>query len=125
MTEAQGDLIRHAKESLEAAKLLHERDFYDFAVSRAYYAMFYIAQAFLLQKELTFSSHSAVIAAFGKHFARTNELPRKFHRYLIDAEDDRLIGDYDANPALTAEDSAERIAQAEEFIALAEEHLSA
>lgn len=38
---------------------------YDFAVSRAYYAMFYIAEAFLLGQDLSFSSHAGVISAFG------------------------------------------------------------
>lgn len=42
--------------------------------------MLYIAEAFLLEKGLTFSKHSAVISAFGKHFAKTGELPKDFHR---------------------------------------------
>ncbi len=44
---------------------------YDFAVSHFYYAMFYLAEALLLTKGLRFSKHSAVIAAFGEHFAKT------------------------------------------------------
>jgi uncharacterized protein (UPF0332 family) len=33
--------------------------------------MFYVAQAFLAGEGLSFSKHSAVIAAFGQHFAKT------------------------------------------------------
>jgi uncharacterized protein (UPF0332 family) len=32
--------------------------------------MFYIAEAILLDDELNYSKHSAVIAAFGKHFVK-------------------------------------------------------
>jgi uncharacterized protein (UPF0332 family) len=55
----------------------------DFAASRVYYAMFYIAQAFLEGEGLAFSKHSAVIAAFGQHFARTGKVPVEFHRFLL------------------------------------------
>ena len=36
-----------------------------FAASRAYYAMFYAAEALLQSRGLAFSKHSAVHAAFG------------------------------------------------------------
>jgi uncharacterized protein (UPF0332 family) len=48
----------------------------------------------LLSKGLTFSSHSAVIAAYGKEFAKTGLLDPKFHRYIIDAQERREIGHY-------------------------------
>jgi uncharacterized protein (UPF0332 family) len=51
--------------------------------------MFYIAEAFLLGEGLTFSSHSAVIAAFGREFAKTKRLPVEYHRYLINAQEKR------------------------------------
>jgi uncharacterized protein (UPF0332 family) len=46
---------------LQAARLLAEGGFFDFAISRAYYSMFYIAEAFLLGERLAYSKHSAVI----------------------------------------------------------------
>ena len=69
MTGDQETMLRLSEESLEAAKLLLERGYPAFASSRAYYAMFGAAEALLLSKELSFSKHSAVIAAFGQHFA--------------------------------------------------------
>ena len=66
----------------------------DYAASRAYYAMFYIAEAFLEGEGMSFSSHAAVIGAFGREFARTGRLPAEFHRFLIDAQDLRNSGDY-------------------------------
>jgi uncharacterized protein (UPF0332 family) len=44
---------------------------YESSVSRTYYAMFYSAQAMLLTKNLSFSSHKGVISAFGEHYEYT------------------------------------------------------
>lgn len=66
MTSLQAALIHKAHRSLAAADRLAKDDDLDFAVSRAYYAMFYAAQAVLLSRGLRFSKHAAVIAAFGQ-----------------------------------------------------------
>lgn len=66
-------LIKKAKASLEASKKLLQGGYSDFSASRSYYAMFYAVQALLLSKNLAFSKHSAVIAAFGKEFIKTIE----------------------------------------------------
>jgi uncharacterized protein (UPF0332 family) len=65
LTEDQQELLEKARGSVAAARLLLEGGYPDFADSRVYYAMFYIAQAFLEGEGLAFSKHSAVIAAFG------------------------------------------------------------
>jgi hypothetical protein len=49
------------------------------------------AEAMLLSKGLTFSSHSAVVATYGKEFAKTGLLDPKFHRDIIDAQECREI----------------------------------
>jgi uncharacterized protein (UPF0332 family) len=82
--------------------------------------MFYIAEAFLLGEGLTFSKHSGVIAAFGQRFAKTGRVPQEFHRYLIEGEAARNVGDYDTGPGLSEKDAAEQIRRAEEFVKLAE-----
>jgi uncharacterized protein (UPF0332 family) len=63
MTPEQAALLSKAHDSVRAAKLLSDAGFCDFAVSRAYYAMFYVAEAFLLGVGLSFSRHAGVIAA--------------------------------------------------------------
>ncbi len=80
-----GIAIQKAGESLQVAQLLVNNNLSAFAAARAYYSIFYIAEAFLLKEGLTFSSHSAVIAAFGREFAKTKRLPVEYHRYLINA----------------------------------------
>ena len=120
MKPEQIALLRKAAESLRAAELLATNELFDFAASRAYYTMFYVAEAFLLNEGLTFSSHAAVISAFGRDFARTGRVPVEFHRYLIDAQDLRNQGDYDIDSAITEAEANQLIAQAEQFLELAE-----
>ena len=120
MKPEQTALLRKAGESRRAAQLLATNELLDFAASRAYYTMFYGAEAFLLNEGLTFSSHAAVIAAFGRDFARTGRVPVEFHRYLIDAQDLRNQGDYDIDSAITESEANELISHAQQFLELAE-----
>ena len=122
-TEVQA-LLQKARESLRAAEPLYREGFADFAASRAYYALFYTAEALLLERGLAFSSHSAVIAAFGREFARTGVLDRKFHRYLLDGQDARNVGDYGVGPGVAATQVQEALGWACEFIIGAERFLS-
>ena len=94
MTERTATLMDRARSTPGAAELLRENGYFDEAVSRAYYAMFYVASALLAAEGLEFRSHSAVIAEFGRVFAKTGRVPVEFHRFLIDAESERLEGDY-------------------------------
>jgi len=119
LTPDQRSLLAHTRDSIAAAQLLASQGYYSFAGSRAYYAMFYIAEAFLLGQDLTFSKHSAVIAAFGKHFAKPGLVPPEFHRYLIEGQDVRNAADYGRGKKLTAEQAAEQIGRAEQFLDLA------
>lgn len=108
-----------AQQSLEAAKLLLTNDFPDYAASRAYYSMFYIAEAFLEGEGLSFSKHSAVIAAFGREFAKTQRVPYEFHQFLIEVQELRTTGDYGQLNAIAPDQAAEQIDHAEKFLVLA------
>ncbi|NEZ56261.1 HEPN domain-containing protein [Adonisia turfae] len=124
MTANLNAFIDKAKESLVASKLLADNGLYDFAGSRAYYTMFYIAEAFLWKKGLSFSSHSAVISAFGREIAKPGLVPVELHRYLIDAQDKRTQGDYNIDDTNLSLDEVQiLIQQSERFIALAERNL--
>jgi uncharacterized protein (UPF0332 family) len=101
MTEKQQELLEEARDSIGAARLLLSSGYPGYAASRAYYAMFYIAEAFLEGEGIAFSKHSAVIAAFGRHFARTSKVPVEFHRFLRDGQDLRHTGDYGERHAVT------------------------
>ena len=120
MTPEQRDLLDYASESLAAARELQQSGHPGFAASRAYYTMFYIAEALLLGQGLAFSKHGAVHAAFGQHFAKTGIAPVEFHRYLLGGFEVRLTGDYGRPKRVSREQAAEQIDRAEQFIQLAE-----
>ena len=65
MTTDQLALLNKARKSLGAANALLNDGFYDFAIARAYYTMFYLAQALLQIKGLSFSKHGSLLGAFG------------------------------------------------------------
>jgi len=109
-------LINKAEESLEAAKELFNKKFFDFSVSRAYYTMFYCAEALLLTKDLSFSKHSAVISFFGNEFIKTGIFPERFNEYINDAFRKRHKGDYWIDTGLTEKDCKIILKRAEEFL---------
>jgi len=111
-----GEALEKAERSLNAAqRLLAEGDF-DFAASRAYYSMFYAAEGLLLSQGKTFSSHGAVIAAFGEQFAHPGTIPVRLHRYMIDAFALRGLADYRFGRSVAREDADLVLAHAREFI---------
>lgn len=116
MNLEQQQLISKAEDSLRAAGLLIEEALYDVAVSRAYYAMFYVAEVFLLTQELSFSKHTAVISKFGERFAKTGQVPQEFHRYLIQAQEARTKADYDAASTATQIEAQVQIDRADTFL---------
>jgi uncharacterized protein (UPF0332 family) len=107
-TPEMEELLQKAQESLAAAELLLNQGFAGFAASRAYYAMFYAAEAILLSRGLSFSKHASVISAFGQQFAKPGLVPKHLHRHLLDAFDMRQVGDYGA-PGMIGAERAERV----------------
>lgn len=118
-------LIDYAEDSHAAAKVLIDGGFIGFSAAQSYYTMFYLTEALLLSKGLKFSSHSAVIAAYGKEFSKTSLLDPKFHRRLIVAEERREDGHYGASQNISDEDALESFEWAGEFIQAVKEYLGA
>ncbi|MCC7188902.1 MAG: HEPN domain-containing protein [Anaerolineales bacterium] len=123
MKEHSRKLLTKAIDSIEAAELLVDRGKSDFAVGRAYFAMYYIAEALLEEKGLRFNKHNAVHAAYGKQFAETNRMDTKFHRWLLDAFDKMIAGDYGVDAKIERNDAAQVNRQAREFLGAAREYL--
>lgn len=118
------ELLDKARRSIRTAQKIFKDGEVDFAGSRAYYALFYIAEALLLERGLAFSSHSSVIANFGKEFAKTQTLNPKFHNYLIKAQDRRNIGDYAIGKHLTEDEVREMLDWGKEFLKAAKNFLT-
>ena len=116
-------LLAKAARYIRSAQLLAQHGDLDSAASRLYYAMFYMAEALLAARGLSFSSHSAVISAYGQHFARTQVLDPRFHRALLTAFSQRQLGDYAVDSGLSSEDIQTLISDAEDFLSAAGEWL--
>ena len=117
--------IGKAKESLAAAELLLGQGYSEFAASRAYYAMFYVAEALLASRGQSYSSHAAVQAAYGREFAKSGDLDARYHRWLLDAQDLRNVGDYGIGTKISEEQAGRVIAWAREFLDVAVSHFNA
>jgi uncharacterized protein (UPF0332 family) len=104
--------LAKAHHALEVAYKLQHGDDYADAAGKAYYAMFYAAQALLKAHGIEVVKHSAVASMLGRHFAKTGRLDPKFHRMFLNARHIREIADYglfeeigESNATLTIEDS--------------------
>ena len=78
MKETARKFLDKGEQSIAAAEHLLLDGYAEFAASRAYYAMFYVAQALLSEKGRRFRKHSGVHSAFGETFAKTGVLDAKF-----------------------------------------------
>ena len=74
MKEATRWLLEKASRSLRAAERLLNGGDAEFAVGRAYYAMFHAAHALLNERDLRFRQHGAVHGAFTSALWPTSRL---------------------------------------------------
>ena len=123
MNEATKHLLEKAGRAIAAAERELTSSEAAFAVARAYYAMFYVAEALLNEKGLRFRKHGGVHGAFGEHFAKTGALDAKYHRWLLAAFEKRITADYEIAEVIEPDDTIEVIAQAKEFLDIARRYL--
>lgn len=110
------DYLKKADRALQVAENLLASGFDAEAAARAYYAMFYAAQALLKENGIQRVKHSAVQAAFGQHLVKIGKIDARFHRMLIDARETRELADYTIEEEVSAETAILRVKNAEEFI---------
>jgi len=115
--------IENAHEMLEVAGLMLANDFYTSAINRAYYAIFYAANALLATKKLSSSKHSGVISLFRQHFIKTGLIDSEYSKTYGRAMEDRHEGDYELQASWTKEDVQTHLASAEKFVMEAEKWL--
>jgi len=123
MKEHSRKLLTKALDAIEVSEAILDMNKPEMAVGRAYYAMFYVAEALLYEKGMEFHTHGQVIGAYGKVFAKTKELDPKFHKSLRSGFDARISGDYDVDTNITNELVSDMINQAREFLDTARKYL--
>ena len=109
-------LIEKARRYLRSAELLIQDGDYDSAVSRSYYAMFYSAEAALLKEKMTFTSHKAVISAFGQYFVKTGIFDKRLGRDLNIIFGERQLGDYESNFSISEDNARHTFESARGFV---------
>ncbi len=70
--------LQKAEESIAAARVLIENDFYGNAISTIYYAAFHAVNALLINNELNPKTHSGVKSLFHKEFVFSGKVSRDF-----------------------------------------------
>jgi len=115
MKEAEA-LIKRAQRYLRSADILLKDKDNESSVSRTYYAMFYCAQAALLTRKLSFSSHKGVISAFGEHFVKTGVFPKEIGREFNRTFEKRQIGDYEYTFVISDDEAEQILRSGKEFV---------
>lgn len=109
-------LLDRAGKALLACQTLLEKCLLADAISRAYYTMFYAAQAILFTKSLSAKSHSGTINIFGQEIVEKGIVPKALGRILNKAHALRQKSDYDANADFEMADVEELIKEAKYFL---------
>jgi uncharacterized protein (UPF0332 family) len=122
MKEIQS-LVKRAQKYLNSADILLKAGDYESSVSRTYYAMFYSAQAMLLTKSLSFSSHKDVISAFGEHFVKTRAFPRQIGQELYRTFEKKQLGDYEHTFVISRNEAEQILENGTEFAEQVTQHL--
>jgi uncharacterized protein (UPF0332 family) len=108
--------LERAENSLQAAKELLEKEYYDISASRAYYAVFYASSALLLSANIDPSKHSGVIAAIHREFVKTGKLDKEQGKNLNWLFELRSVGDYGVIVHVSGDESTRAVKTAEKYI---------
>jgi uncharacterized protein (UPF0332 family) len=113
-----------AREELATARENCERNRFRTAVSRAYYAVFYIASAALYAQSVQRSKHSGVEAAFSQVLVKPGHIEPEFSRLYYRARRRREEADYADDVVIDEEIALQALADAELFVERLERFLT-
>ncbi len=84
-----------AKDTLDDAQILAERNKWNSTINRLYYAAYYAVMALLLDSDLNPTTHNGAKSNFSEHFILTNKIPKEFGKIYSQLFTWRQKGDYD------------------------------
>lgn len=105
-----------AKEKIKSAEILFKNESYRDTISRAYYAIYYAAKAFLLSQGQDPYSHKGVNILFHKFCATHNKPDKSFAKMFSMMQEARLNADYKEKFRVSREDADEAIQSAKSFV---------
>ncbi len=108
--------IAQAEEKLRVAELLLKEGFYNDAVSRAYYCIFFAASALLSTKGISIKTHKGLLSQFSLGFIKTGQIDDSFIKAFKIAKELREEADYSIVRQLSREEALSVLADAKKFL---------
>ncbi|MDY9919432.1 MAG: HEPN domain-containing protein [Proteiniphilum sp.] len=87
--------LQRAKDTVQEAIDMLEKEHYNAAINRLYYASYYAVSALLVKNGIQVHTHSGTKQMFGMHFIVNGKLPRSYNITYNELFDKRHSGDYD------------------------------
>jgi uncharacterized protein (UPF0332 family) len=99
MKGTKKDLIKYrllrARDTLDDAHILAEKNKWNSAINRLYYASYYAVMALLLDSDLKPTTHNGAKSQFSEHFVSTNKISKELGKIYSQLFTWRQKGDYD------------------------------
>jgi uncharacterized protein (UPF0332 family) len=115
--------IEHARQMLQVAEHNLANGFHGSAINRAYYAIFYSANALLATQGLSRSKHSGVIAAFRQRFVKSGLIEAKYSDVYGRVMENRHVSDYEIELPVEPQVAEDDLRDAQRFVERVEQHL--
>jgi uncharacterized protein (UPF0332 family) len=112
-----GAYLQAARRALEAAAVNLEQGFFEVAINRAYYAIFYAASGLLWTRGISRSKHSGVIAAFRQHFVKPGLIETEYSDLYGAAMEFRIGSDYEITLKADRPLASKSLKAAQRFVA--------
>jgi uncharacterized protein (UPF0332 family) len=112
-----------AHEALAVSQYNLDGGYYAIAVNRAYYAVFYAANALLATKGPARGKHSGTISAFRQSFIKPGLIEPEYSDIYGSLMDDRHVSDYDMETEIEPERAESDVESARKFVARIETYL--
>lgn len=109
-------LLGKAQTYLRSAAVLFEIEDYDSCASRSYFAMFYAAQALLVERRV--GTSGGIRVAFGDAFVRSGEVPEEAGVAFDHAHDLMEVADYAHSFGVQQPQAEEVLQSAEAFVTM-------
>ncbi len=116
--------LESAYKTYEAANMLAENQYWNSAVNRLYYAVFYAVNALLVSQGIMIKSHAGLITQFSLHFIKTKKIDKKYGQLLTKLYDWRQKGDYEKTEEYRKEDVEPLIPEVKQMIDMIKDNMN-
>ena len=113
--------LQRAEDSLKAAELLLENNFWPDALSKTYHAAFYTVGALLTNLKLNPKTHVGAKSLFNKEFVMTGIVDEKLSRFYSNLMARWFDADYEVFTLIKEEEVVGYIDEVKKFIEIAKE----